>query len=607
MKKNLPIHRPQLLAWMLIFFTGLFFTIPASGQSSTRNLVNKGTNGAPFGYFEYLPTGYAPTSEKKPLIIYLHGAGELGNGTSDLYKMKQRALPKLLQNGKNIPFVVIAPQAPTWWHNHDLLPMLEWVKKQYNIDPTRIYLTGISMGGTKVWDFGSDYPGKVTAILPMGADARNINACRVSSLPVWAFHGAKDGIYPASAMTAAINKLNNECIPRANPPAKGTVYSDHGHDDLWDHVYNVTHGHDIYKWMLQYKKSTSTSTTNKAPVANAGPDRQITLPTNAAYIKGSGSDADGSISKYWWSKISGPSAKMSQITSPTMRAYDLVAGTYEFELTVTDNKGAMAKDRMRLVVQKSGSTGTTTSQGLAYKYYEGNWTMLPNFNAMQAKKTGNISNFSISPRNRNDYFGFSFQGYIKISTAGTYTFYTKSDDGSKLYISGKQVVNNDALHGFRERSGSIYLTAGSHPIKVTYFERTGTGENLVVSYQGPGVSKRTIPDAVLSTGSSSATSTATAQRSEDPEADSVDEKKLHFSAFALQPGILQLSSSQEVALLDGEALIYDTSGRQYKTNLKQGSSSTHWELTTNQLQSGVYIVMLKQADGQTHRLRFVQP
>ncbi len=605
MKNILRFHHTQFFRWALLVFAGILVSFTAFSQS--RKLVSKGTNGAPFGYFEYLPSGYSPSSEKKPLIIYLHGAGELGNGSSDLYKMKQRALPKLLQNGKNIPFVVIAPQAPTWWHNHDLLPMLEWVKKQYNIDPTRIYLTGISMGGTKVWDFGGDYPGKVTAILPFGADARNMNACRVSSLPVWAFHGAKDGIYPASAMTAAINKLNNECNPKANPPAKGTVYSDHGHDDLWDHVYNVAHGHDIYKWMLQYKKSTTdpTTGTNKPPVANAGPDMNLTLPQNTAYIKGSGSDADGSISKYWWSKVSGPSARLSQITSPTLKAYDLVAGTYEFELTVTDNKGATGKDRMKLVVSKSGSTSTST-QGLAYQYYEGNWSRLPDFGSLQPKKTGKVSNFTLAPKNRNDYFGFSFNGYIKISTTGTYTFYTKSDDGSKLYINGKQIVDNDEVHGLRERSGSIYLQAGTYPIKGTYFERTGTGENLIVSYSGPGITKRAIPDAVLSTGSSTST-TITASVSDEDTAATEEDKNLKISAYMKQSGLLQISSSEADALLEGEVSIYDVTGRVYKAYLQQGGNTSTWEMATSHLHPGIYILLVREQNGQLHRLRFIQP
>ena len=624
MKHILPHGHSQFFKWVCLLFIGLLFNYPAFSQASSRKLITKGTNGAPFGYFEYLPTGYSPTSEKKPLILYLHGAGEIGNGSSDLYKMKQRALPKLLQNGKEIPFVVIAPQASSWWHNHDLLPMLDWVKKQYNIDPARIYLTGISMGGTKAWDFAGDHPDKVTTVSPLGADARGLDPCRLSSVHVWAFHGAKDGIYPASAMTAAVDKLNTTCNPKAEPPAKGTVYSDHGHDDLWDHVYNVAHGHDLYKWMLQFKKSSTPppTTGNKAPVANAGPDITLTLPENSTYIYGSGSDADGSISKYWWSKISGPAGKMSKITSPAMYAYDLVEGTYEFELTVTDDKGATGKDRVKLYVTKSGSNPpTTVTQGLNYKYYEGNWTVLPDFSKLQPKKTGTVTNFSLSPRSKNDLFGFVFDGYIKISTAGTYTFYTKSDDGSKLYISGQEIVNNDETHGMRERYGSIYLKAGSYPIRVTYFERWGSGEGLIVSYKGPNISKRTIPDGVLSTGSTSSStlaSTASLEGEFPTATDGVTEEAEAatsgpgLQAFTLlenpvQQGFLKLAVAEASLFSAGEVVIIDATGRRHTARLEPGSTGSGFEISTRHLNPGIYILLLHENGGKQHRTRFIQP
>jgi hypothetical protein len=80
-----------------------------------------------------------------------------------------------------------------------------------------------------------------------------------------------------------------------------------------------------------------------------------------------------------------------------------------------------------------------------------------------------------------------------VPTDGTYTFYTRSDDGSQLLIGNTLVVNNDGLHGPEERSGSIGLKAGKHAITVTYFDHAGEGDLLSVSYAGPGISKRAIP------------------------------------------------------------------------------------------------------------------
>ncbi|WP_217630567.1 PA14 domain-containing protein [Flagellimonas zhangzhouensis] len=112
--------------------------------------------------------------------------------------------------------------------------------------------------------------------------------------------------------------------------------------------------------------------------------------------------------------------------------------------------------------------------------------------------SGTISTFNVGTLQNQedpgdtDNFSIRYTGYIQIDTQGSYTFYTTSDDGSKLYIDGTQVVDNDGAHGSQERSGSITLTSGLHDITVLFFENGG-GENLSVSYQGPSISKQNIP------------------------------------------------------------------------------------------------------------------
>jgi len=134
--------------------------------------------------------------------------------------------------------------------------------------------------------------------------------------------------------------------------------------------------------------------------------------------------------------------------------------------------------------------------GLWYEYYEGNWDALPDFDAMVPVRQGPVNNFDISLRLQGDYFGFRFTGKISIATAGNYTFYTTSDDGSRLFIGDTMVVDNDGLHGMQEKSGTIGLTAGQHPITVLMFEKGG-GQGLVVEYEGPGIARQVIPDGVL--------------------------------------------------------------------------------------------------------------
>jgi len=93
-------------------------------------------------------------------------------------------------------------------------------------------------------------------------------------------------------------------------------------------------------------------------------------------------------------------------------------------------------------------------------------------------------------------FSIRYSGYIQIDTQGSYTFYTSSDDGSKLFIDGTEVVDNDGAHGNQERSGNITLTAGLHDITVLFFENSG-GETLTVQYEGPSISKQNVPFSIL--------------------------------------------------------------------------------------------------------------
>lgn len=142
------------------------------------------------------------------------------------------------------------------------------------------------------------------------------------------------------------------------------------------------------------------------------------------------------------------------------------------------------------------SGGASSGTGIEYEYYQGDWNNLPDFDALTPVKTGKTANFDISVADVADYFGFRFRGHIRITQTNTYTFYTESDDGSRLYIGDTLVVDNDGLHGMREVSGDITLAAGTWPITVTFFEKTG-GQGLIVRYSSESLGKQTIPDSVL--------------------------------------------------------------------------------------------------------------
>lgn len=152
----------------------------------------------------------------------------------------------------------------------------------------------------------------------------------------------------------------------------------------------------------------------------------------------------------------------------------------------------------------TGKTGIVNN-GLNYRYYEGSWDSLPDFTALTPVKTGLTPNVDISvrPAGINDRFGFVWEGYINITTPGTYTFETVSDDGSRLYFnslydpSAMPTVNNNGLHAPSAASGTVNISAaGVYPISITFFEKDG-GEQMQVYWTGPGFTRQLIPNAAF--------------------------------------------------------------------------------------------------------------
>lgn len=138
---------------------------------------------------------------------------------------------------------------------------------------------------------------------------------------------------------------------------------------------------------------------------------------------------------------------------------------------------------------------TRADNGLNYEYYEGTWETLPDFDSLTPIAKGVANNFDIGVRVRDANFAIHFKGYLDVPSNGGYTFYLKSDDGSKLNIIGNYgtlTIDNDGLHSLVEKSGYIYLLAGRHPITVTYFQGTGDRQ-LLVSYSKLGLAKQQFP------------------------------------------------------------------------------------------------------------------
>ncbi len=137
------------------------------------------------------------------------------------------------------------------------------------------------------------------------------------------------------------------------------------------------------------------------------------------------------------------------------------------------------------------------ANGLTFFLYNGVWAKLPNFKKLKETKKGFTFQVGLDKLDVPKFdFALLFQGFIEIKTKGLYTFYTRSNDGSQLFINDKLIVDNDNEHGVEEKQGRIYLEKGKHLIKVTYFQSGGSTE-LQALYQGPGVKKQEIPAVVL--------------------------------------------------------------------------------------------------------------
>jgi cytochrome c2 len=135
--------------------------------------------------------------------------------------------------------------------------------------------------------------------------------------------------------------------------------------------------------------------------------------------------------------------------------------------------------------------------GLRYEYFESEFeSPAPDFDRLTPVASGTVERFTTSPRRREQNIGLRFTGFLNVPADGRYTFYCRSDDGSRLYIGDRLVVQNDGVHPSTEQRGSIELKAGDHPVQVTWFQAGGE-HSLRVSYEGPGLSKQEIPATAL--------------------------------------------------------------------------------------------------------------
>lgn len=256
---QIPMNKNILLLVLLFVFTGAYGATPEPGPDSVqsaKSFKKQITRTVKLDYLLFLPKDYserASAKKKYPLIFFLHGAGERG---SNVWRVGIHGPPKIVREKSDFPFIILSPQCPTGhcWDNEALIALLGEVTAKHRVDKSRVYLTGLSMGGFGTWSLGVAYPERFAALAPVcgGGDwisARLLDpkkAQALATLGVWAFHGRKDSVVKLSESERMVEVLKKAGCREVEL----TIYPEANHD-AWTETYNNP---KLYEWFLLHQR-----------------------------------------------------------------------------------------------------------------------------------------------------------------------------------------------------------------------------------------------------------------------------------------------------------------------------------------------------------------
>ncbi|HUQ67230.1 MAG TPA: PKD domain-containing protein [Flavitalea sp.] len=476
----------------------VFFIAPilASSQTTEKSIV--AANRERIGFLEFRPSDYP--EGKHPLIIFLHGIGEKGNGTgAQLRRVHCCGIPAYIRGGnkmrftwqgKTESFVVLSPQLSTKysrWQPFYTSELIKYAKANLNIDPDRIFVTGLSMGGGGTWNFASSSltnAESVAGIAPVVAPCMMSNGCNIANadLPVMAIHVWDDKAAPASCTVNAIKSIN-ACHPAVTPNL--IMYANGGHYVWVRRAFDTAHTYqdpNMYEWFLAQNRK---SAPNIKPVARAGVDQSVTTGDASAVLSaGASSDADGTIVRYVWSKLSGPNkGTLKGVGTSSLKVTDLTtSGTYKYQVKVIDNRAEWSYDTVVVNVVKGeqkpnilplafAGADTTIMNGATFSLN----------GSASSDPDGEIINYLWSKTSGPDKYTFADSGNaitaVSLLDAGIYTFRLTVTDN-------RNEVSTDDITVTVNKIETPHRTGAPSPPVVT--------GNVVVVYPNPAKSGITL-------------------------------------------------------------------------------------------------------------------
>ena len=232
----------------IVCFTVIFYSFMAcKGQPNLVEDRLETVNLETLRYYLYYPSDYEMKGQKNyPLLLFLHGGGESGGDLTDL---QINGPPKMIVDGKEFPFLILAPQHPhkrKFWNTNAVIQLLDTIIQNNRVDKQRIYLSGLSRGATAAWDLAVQYPDKFAAMAVVcGMTPLPYASWIDKEMPIWVFHGEDDPVIRVEESELMVSKLKS-----MGYDVTFTKYPKVGHD-AWTKAYQ---NDELYNWLMRQKR-----------------------------------------------------------------------------------------------------------------------------------------------------------------------------------------------------------------------------------------------------------------------------------------------------------------------------------------------------------------